>query len=161
MRDCAVGGRQLTCRENRRQQVAHPYMLTLHHQPDKRQRYSELRPFRFDQHLKVLCVYDKDLIGAIFRSEDFRTNPFADHYRVIAERTGLDLKASIDTLNHVPFSTEGEEHQRLRAAMMAVVSEDSREHIAAMEAFVGDLVRELFVAGNDIELMRQLARPIF
>lgn len=136
-------------------------MLTLHHQPDKRQRYSELRPYGFDPNLKVLCVYDKELIAAIFRSQDFRVNPFADHYRAIAERTGIDLKASIDTLDHIPFSKEGEEHQRLRGAMTALVSADTREHIVGMEAFISDLVGKLFVAGNEIELVQQLARPVF
>ncbi|HEY6630099.1 MAG TPA: hypothetical protein VIZ90_01475 [Rhizobiaceae bacterium] len=136
-------------------------MLTLHLQPDKRQEYERRRPYYFDDDLGMLCVLDADLIGAIFRSADFRTNPFADHYRTIAERTGIDLDASVSTLDHIPFSKEGAEHRRLRGAMNAVVSADSREHMAGMEAFVGDLVSGLFVAGSQIELVQQLARPIF
>lgn len=136
-------------------------MLTLHHQADRREKYEALKPFSFDEHLNVLCVYDKDLIAAIFRSEDFRTNPFADHYRTISERTGIDFQASIDTLDHIPFSKEGGEHRRLRGEMAAVVAAESREHMAGMEAFVGGLVRDLFVAGSEIELQQQLARPIF
>jgi cytochrome P450 len=136
-------------------------MLRLHHQPDKCRRYEALRPYYFDEDLNVLCVLDARLISAIFRSEDFRINPFADHYRAIAERTGIDFAASISALDHIPFSKEGEEHQRLRSAMTAVVSADSREHIGGMETFVGDLVRELFVAGSEIELVQQLARPVF
>lgn len=136
-------------------------MLTLHHQADRREKYEALKPFSFDESLNVVCVYDKDLIAAIFRSGDFRINAFADHYRAIAERTGIDFQASIDTLDHIPFSREGAEHRRLRAEMAAVVAADFRDHMAGMEAFVGGLVRELFVAGNDIELQRQLGRPIF
>jgi cytochrome P450 len=136
-------------------------LLTLHQQPDRRETYEQLRPFSFDEHLRVLCVYDADMISAIFRSEDFRTNPFADHYREIAERTGIDFQASIETLDHVPFSKEGEEHRRLRAEMNKVVSAESREHIAGMEAFIAELTARLFVAGNEIELTSQLAHPIF
>lgn len=136
-------------------------MLTLHHQPDRRERYAALRPFRFDESLGLICVYDKDLIAAIFRSEDFRINAFADHYRTIADRTGLDLQASIDVLDHIPFSKEGDEHRRLRTEMTAVVSADSRKNVAGMEKFAGDLTETLFVAGADIEIVRHLARPIF
>ncbi|MCX7306026.1 MAG: hypothetical protein NTV73_17090 [Hyphomicrobiales bacterium] len=136
-------------------------MLTLHQQPDRSGRYQALRPFSFDEHLNVLCVYDTDLISAIFRSADFRINPFADHYRTIAERTGLDFKASIDTLDNIPFSKEGAEHRRLRSAMTKVVSDSARENIAGMEAFIDDLVRDIFVAGEEVDLMRQLARPVF
>jgi cytochrome P450 len=136
-------------------------MLTLHHQPDRRETYDALRPFHFDQHLKVLCVYDKELIAAIFRSEDFRINAFADHYRTIAERTGIDFQASIATLDHIPFSKEGDEHKRLRTEMAAVVSADSREHIAGMETFINELVKNLFVSGKEIELNQQLGRAIF
>ena len=136
-------------------------MLTLHHQPDKQQEYERRRPYHFDEDLDVLCVLDADLIDAVFRSADFRTNPFADLYRTIAERTGIDFAASISTLDHIPFSKEGPEHRQLRAAMNAIVSADSREHIAGMEAFVGDLAGRLFVAGNEIELVQDLARPIF
>ena len=135
--------------------------MTLHQQPDRRERYESLRPFSFDEHLNVLCVYDADMISAIFRSEDFRINAFADHYRTIAGRTGIDFQASIDTLDHVPFSKEGEEHRRLRTEMARIVSADSREHIAGMEAYIVDLVRKLFVGGSDVELVHQLARPIF
>jgi len=136
-------------------------LLTLHQQPDRRETYERLRPFSFDDQLGVLCVYDADMIAAIFRSEDFRTNPFADHYREIAERTGLDFQASIDTLDHIPFSKEGEEHRRLRTEMNKVVSAQSRENIAGMEAFIDGLTARLFVAGNAIELTQQFARPIF
>lgn len=136
-------------------------MLTLHQEPDRREKYASLRPYRYDEQLKALCVYDKDLISAVFRSEDFRTNAFADHYRAISERTGLDLEASIDALDHIPFSTEGEEHRRRRSEMMKVVAADSREHMAAMENFVGELVGRLFVAGSEVELVSQLARPVF
>lgn len=136
-------------------------MLTLHQQPDRRETYEQLRPFSFDVHLGVLCVYDADLISAIFRSEDFRINPFADHYREIAERTGIDFQASIATLDHIPFSKEGVEHRRLRTEMNRIVSAESREHIAGMEAFIAELTARLFVAGNEIELTLQLARPIF
>lgn len=136
-------------------------MLKPHQQPDRGERYRSLSPFSFDEHLNVLCVYDAELISAIFRSEDFRTNAFADHYRMISKRTGIDFQASIDTLDHVPFSKEGEEHRRLRSEMTKIVSADSREHIAGMEAFVGELVSKLFVAGNELELTQQLARPVF
>jgi cytochrome P450 len=136
-------------------------MLTLHHQPDKRERYDARRPYYFDEDLDVVCILDAELIGAIFKSRDFSTTPFADHYRAIEKRTGIDFAASISTLDHVPFSKEAEEHQRLRIAVATVVSAESREHIAGMEAFVDDLVRELFIAGNEIELVQQLARPIF
>ncbi len=136
-------------------------MLTPHQQPDRRERYKALHPFSYDEHLKVLCVYDPDMISTIFRSEDFRINPFADHYRVIAERTGIDFQASIDTLDHIPFSKEGEEHRRLRSEMSRIVAADSREHIAGMEAFIAALVPALFVSGAEVELNHQLARPIF
>ena len=136
-------------------------LLTLHQQPNRREAYEELRPFSFDENLGVFCVYDADMISAIFRSEDFRINPFADHYREIAERTGIDFHASVETLDHIPFSKEGEEHRRLRAEMTRVVSAQSREHIVGMEAFIKELTARLFVAGAEIELMRQLARPIF
>ncbi|MEW9804882.1 hypothetical protein ABUE31_02635 [Mesorhizobium sp. ZMM04-5] len=135
--------------------------MQTHHQPDKRERYAALRPFAFNEALNVLCVYDADLIAAIFRSEDFRTNPFAEHYRTIAGRTGIDFRASIDALDHVPFSKEGEEHRCLRAAMSAVVSGDARGHAAGMERFIGDLVGALFVAGREVELMHDIGRPIF
>jgi len=136
-------------------------LLTLHQQPDRRERYEQLRPFSFEEDLGVLCVYDADLISEIFRSEDFRTNPFADHYREIAERTGIDFQASIATLDHIPFSKEGAEHQRLRKEMNKIVSAESQVHIAGMEAFIAELTASLFVAANEIELTRQLARPIF
>ncbi len=136
-------------------------MLTPHQQPDRCERYRSLYPFNFDENLKVLCVYDAGMISAILRSEDFRINPFADHYRSIAERTGIDFQASIDTLDHIPFSKEGEDHRRLRSEMSRIVAADSREHIAGMEAFVGDLVSTTFTTGSEIELTRELARPIF
>jgi len=136
-------------------------LLTLHQQPDRRETYEQLRPFSFDDRLGVLCVYDAEMIAAIFRSEDFRTNPFADHYRQIAERTGIDFQASIDALDHIPFSKEGEEHRRLRTDMNKVVSAQSREHITGMEAFIDDLAAKAFVAGSEIELTSQFARPIF
>lgn len=136
-------------------------MLTPHHQPDRREKYEALKPFSFDEHLNVMCVYDKGLIATILRSEDFRINPFADLYRTIAERTGIDFQASIDTLDHIPFSKEADEHRRLRGEMTRIVSADSREHIAGIEAFIGDLVARIFVAGNEVDLVEQLARPVF
>ncbi len=136
-------------------------MLKPHQQPDRSERYSALRPYSFDEHLDVLCVYDAEIISAVFRSEDFRTNPFAEHYKYIAGRTGLDFDAAIETLAHIPFSWDDEEHRRLRGEMNRVVSADSREHIAGMDAFIAGLVGDNFVAGGEIDLNEQVARPIF
>lgn len=136
-------------------------MLTPHQQPDRRERYDQLRPYSFDEHLGVMCVYDADMISEIFRSQDFRINPFADHYREIAERTGIDFQASIEALDHIPFSKEGDEHRALRAEMTRLVSAESRQHIAELDAFISDLVPKTLVPGTKVELTEQIARPIF
>ena len=65
----------------------HQPMLTLHHQPDRRETYREMHPYRFDRELGCLCVVDPEIIASVFRSDKFNVIFFADQYRYITENT--------------------------------------------------------------------------
>ena len=136
-------------------------MLTLQHQPDKRQRYDALRPFRFDESLDCLCVFDANLIEAVFRSDKFDVISFGDQYRYIREQTSLDFGPTITAFDHIPLANEGEQHKQTRSNIAAVVGQESREKTKLMEEFVAEHTRRLFIAGNEIELAEDFAKPIF
>ena len=136
-------------------------MLTLHHQPDRREKYEVLRPFHFDEQLNCLCVFDASLVEAVFRSDKFNVIFFADQYRYITEHTTLDFGPTITAFDHIPLANEGERHKQARTEIAAVIGADAREKLRLMEEFVADHTRRLFVAGNEIEIAEDLAEPIF
>jgi cytochrome P450 len=136
-------------------------MLTLHHQPDRRERYAALRPFRFDEQLNCLSVFDARLVEAVFRSDKFDVIFFADQYRYITEHTPLDFGPTIAAFDHIPLANEGERHRQTRSEIASVIGAGSREKIKLMEEFVADHTRRLFAAGNEIELAEDFAKPIF
>ena len=108
-------------------------MLTLQHQPDKCQKYDALRPFRFDEGLGCLCVFDSNLIEAVFRSDKFDVIFFGDQYRYIKEHTTLDFGPTIAAFDHIPLANEGERHRTTRAGIAAVIGAESREKTRLME----------------------------
>lgn len=136
-------------------------MLTLQHQPDKRQKYDALRPFRFDESLDCLCVFDASLIEAVFRSDKFDVISFGDQYRYIKEHSTLDFGPTIAAFDHIPLANEGERHKQTRARIAAVIGAESREKTRLMEEFVAEHTARLFIAGNEIELAEDFAKPIF
>lgn len=136
-------------------------MLTLHQEPDRSETYRRLGPVYHDPELDCLCVFDADIISKIFRSECFGAVAYADHYRHITARTGIDFGAIIDVLNHIPLANEGPRHRALRGEMASVIGRRARETAPRMEEFTVQLVKNLFRAGRTIDLMRDLALPIY
>lgn len=136
-------------------------MLTLHHQPDRRQTYREMQPFRYSQELECLCVFDADIIAAIFRSDKFNVVFFADQYRYITEHTSLDFGAAATAFDHIPLANEGDRHKQLRMEMASLLGVQSREKIKLMEDFVAMHTAHLFSAGKEIDLAEEFAQPIF
>jgi cytochrome P450 len=118
-------------------------------------------PFRFDDDLGCLCVLDADIIAAVFRSDKFSVVSFADQYRYIMERAEIDFGATITAFDHIPLANEGDRHRQLRAEMASVVGARGRATTHAMEDFVASLAKRLFVAGNEIDIPEDIARPIF
>jgi cytochrome P450 len=135
--------------------------LTLHKHPDRRALYRESMPFRFDETLACLCVFDPAIIAAIFRSDRFDVIAFAEQYRYIQQQTGLDFDATIAAFDHVPLANEGPAHKRSRSEIAAVVADKSGEPTRIIETYVGGLVSGLFSAGREVDLAADLARPIF
>ena len=136
-------------------------MLTLHHQPDRRETYREMHPYRFDRELGCLCVVDPDIIAAVFRSDKFNVIFFADQYRYITEQTPLDFSAAATAFDHIPLANEGDRHKQLRTEMASVIGAQSREKMKLMEDFVATHTTNLFSAGNEIDLVEDLAKPVF
>lgn len=136
-------------------------MLTLHQQPDRSTTYEEMRPYRFEEGLGCLSVFDAEIIAAVFRSDKFDVIHFADQYRYIAEKAHLDFGAAISALDHVPLANEGERHRQTRAEIAAVIGSGARDKMAEIEAFVASHIRQLFRSGNDIELGQDLGVPIY
>ena len=136
-------------------------MLTLHKQPDRSQVYRESMPFKFDGELGCLCVFDPDIISAVFRSDAFDVIDFAGQYRYITDHTSLDFTATANVFDHVPLANEGALHKKLRAEMAAIVADPSREKTREIEEFTAAHVARLFVPGRTIELVDDLADPLF
>ena len=136
-------------------------MLTLHHQPDRLETYRALHPFHLDKELDCLCVFDVAIISAVFRSDQFNVIPFAEQYRYIQDRTGLDFEATIAALDHVPLANEGVRHKQIRAEIASVVGAEAAENARSMEAFVAAQVRHLFRSGAEIDLVDDIATPVF
>ncbi|MEO5322350.1 hypothetical protein PV773_03400 [Mesorhizobium sp. CC13] len=136
-------------------------MLKIHHDPERADAYRAMQPFRFDEQLRCVCVFDKDLIAEIFRSDRFKVIAFADHYRQIADRTAIDFDASIAALHHVPLANEGDHHRHLRGQVASVIGADSRGKLRAIEDFIAALASETFTAGREVDLVHDVAMPVF
>ncbi|WP_406872184.1 hypothetical protein WHT83_20005 [Aminobacter sp. P9b] len=136
-------------------------MLKIHHDPDRADVYLSMHPFRFDEKLRCICVFDKNLISKIFRSDRFKVIAFADHYRQIADRTKFNFDASIAALDHVPLANEGSRHRHLRGQVASVVGADSRSKLRAIENFIAGLATNTFTGGRDVDLVHDVAGPIF
>ncbi len=127
-------------------------LLTVQLQPEKAIAYDRLSPFAFDDQLNCWCVFDGELISAIFQSDTFQVVPYAQYYREIAERTSIDLDAIITALDFIPLANEGADHKRLRGEFAAVTAGQGRSVVEAMEEYVASLMRNVFVAGTDVDL---------
>ena len=63
--------------------------------------------------------------------------------------------------DHVPLANEVALHKKLRAEMAAIVAAPSREKTREIEEFTAAHVARLFVPGRTIELVDDLADPLF
>ncbi len=135
--------------------------FTLHQHSDRSRMYLENMPFRFDETLACICVFDPAIISAVFRSDCFEVVPYADQYRYITEHTSLDFSPTATAFDHVPLANEGGRHKQLRAEMAAIVADPTRQKAREIDEFTADHVAGLFVPGNTVELMNDLADPLF
>jgi hypothetical protein len=108
-----------------------------------------------------LVVTDGALIGDVFRSASFEVVAYADHYRAISKRTGLDFEATINALDAVPLANEGEAHRNSRIRAATAIATDRRGHAETMDQFIADLVSRTFTSGAEVELRTDVALPIF
>ncbi|HET7714667.1 MAG TPA: hypothetical protein VFK86_03490 [Bauldia sp.] len=127
-------------------------LLTIQHRPDRHVTYGELHPFAYDDTLQCWCVFDKGMIAAILQSDRFHVVPYAEHYREIEQRTGIDFGGIITALDSIPLANEGADHRRLRAEFAAVMGAAGRNAVKATEEYVAALVRDAFAAGSTIDL---------
>lgn len=127
-------------------------MLTVHRQPDRQRVYRRLHPFWRDKQLNCLCVFDRDLISAIFRSDKFRVMPYAESYRDITARTSIDFVSIIAALDQIPLANEGETHRKLRAEFASVMAGQGRRAVKPMEDYVTALAQGTFTAGSEVDL---------
>ena len=72
--------------------------FTLHNHPDRSALYRESKPFRFDETLACLCVFDPAIIAEVFRSDRFNVISFAEQYRYITEQTSTGFRGHRDGL---------------------------------------------------------------
>ena len=136
-------------------------MLTLHKQAGRSQLYRQSMPFKYVEDLGCLCVFDPEIISAVFRSDGFDVIDFAGQYRYITDHTSLDFTATAVAFDHVPLAQEGPRHKKLRAEMAAIVADPTREKTREVEEFTAAHVARLFVPGHSIELVDDLADPLF
>jgi hypothetical protein len=109
----------------------------------------------------MIILKDPVAVNAVVRSDDFRPYSMADQYREIARRTGFNFDAVIQVMEHMPVFLEGERHRTTRRMMARglATSKDLQEEAAARA--LKSLFDTLFVPPNELELLSQLAQPLW
>jgi hypothetical protein len=115
----------------------------------------------YDDRLGGFVVCDSMLIAEILHSNRFQVVDYARHYLEISKRTGLDFAASVAAMEHMPLANEGPAHRELRTRSARAMSDDWRENAADMERHIFQLVDAAFGGEGDLDLVGQLAVPIF
>jgi hypothetical protein len=117
-------------------------------------------PIEWSESLRSWCVFDRDSMIAIMKSDDFSVVDYAAEYAKMGQRTDIDWSALVEALNHIPLANESERHTQLRRDFARLISSRS----ATTKKLVGELVTKtvpaVFRDGRRAELVQELIRPI-
>ncbi len=139
----------------------HNGMLLLQHEQDRYETYRSLTPWRHDTELDCICVFDAELISAIFRSDAFHVIDYRAAYQRIMERTGIELGAILNALSHIPLANEGGAHKQLRNDIAAVLGVGLRMHRTEITDAVGAAVAKAFRPGRRVDLVDDVFVPAY
>lgn len=111
--------------------------------------------------MAVREISDFDTAKAIIVSKDFDNYSMAERYRELERRTGLRFPHAIRLLEHLPVFMNGDAHQRIRKAMARQISKTKDCQFARAQAVFADLVERHFRPGAEIDLVTDVATPLW
>jgi cytochrome P450 len=117
-------------------------------------------PIEWSETLRSWCVFDRDSMIAIMKSDDFSVVDYAAEYSKLGQRTNLDWSGLVEALHHIPLANEGERHAQLRRDFARLISARSASTKTLVGELVAKIVPTVFRVGRNAELVHDLIRPI-
>jgi hypothetical protein len=115
----------------------------------------------FEPRINGFVIRDGALIAEILRSDDFHVVDYARHFQEIADRTELDLAASIEAMRQMPLANEGPAHRTLRRRSAQAVSDVWHANAGEMERYIVELAGATFGTEGKFDLVSQFSVPVF
>jgi cytochrome P450 len=111
--------------------------------------------------LRVRVISDYELSRRVVASKAFRPFTIAENYSELSARFGHDFGPAISLFARFPAFMDGEAHKRMRMAMARLNERNKPQQLEAAAEFLRRFEAEALRPGNELDLMGDLAVPLF
>jgi cytochrome P450 len=110
--------------------------------------------------IRCWCVHDAASITTILKSTNFSVATYAEVYRSLEEKLGVECAGLTRALRHIPLANEGDIHAALRRDLARLVNRQFKEAKQHLADFTRETVTNVCRIGSRVDLVKDIIRPV-
>ena len=133
--------------------------LLLHRSPERRDYYASAAPLSWSDQLACWMTADRHLILSILKDEKFEVVDFKSEAGKLAQRFGIDFRATESLLDHVPLAQEGAQHAATRKQGALAIRRNSEEALKKFAETVEEKAGKAFRDTETFNIVSEVFLP--